>query len=37
MARFKEKMNCINPACGQTAEIEFTEAIVDRNGTEGSS
>jgi transcription elongation factor Elf1 len=26
MARFKEKVNCTNPACGQSAEIEFTEA-----------
>ncbi len=26
MARFKEKVNCTNPACGQPAEIEFTEA-----------
>jgi len=26
MARFREKVNCTNPACGQPAEIEFTEA-----------
>ena len=26
MARFKEQVNCTNPACGQPAEIEFTEA-----------
>ena len=26
MARFKEKVNCTNPACAQPAEIEFTEA-----------
>ncbi|HXZ35494.1 MAG TPA: hypothetical protein VEL68_05705 [Thermodesulfobacteriota bacterium] len=26
MARFKEKVNCTNPACGQSAEIEFTDA-----------
>lgn len=26
MGRFKEKVNCTNPACAQPAEIEFTEA-----------
>lgn len=26
MARFKERVNCTNPDCGQPAEIEFTEA-----------
>ncbi|MGE5253013.1 MAG: hypothetical protein ACM3N7_03540 [Planctomycetaceae bacterium] len=26
MARFREKLNCTNPACGQPMEIEFTEA-----------
>jgi predicted RNA-binding Zn-ribbon protein involved in translation (DUF1610 family) len=26
MARFKEKVNCANPACGQPMEIEFSEA-----------
>ncbi len=26
MARFKERVNCTNPACGQSAEIEFTDA-----------
>ena len=26
MARLKEKVNWINPACGQPIEIEFTEA-----------
>jgi hypothetical protein len=26
MTRFKERVNCTNPDCGQPAEIEFTEA-----------
>ena len=26
MARFKERVNCTNPDCGQPAEIEFSEA-----------
>ena len=26
LARFKEKVDCTNPACAQPMEIEFTEA-----------
>jgi predicted RNA-binding Zn-ribbon protein involved in translation (DUF1610 family) len=26
MTRFREKVNCTNPACVQSAEVEFTEA-----------
>jgi len=26
MTRFKERVSCTNPACGQSAEVEFTEA-----------